>query len=327
MATAVRERNHDSTIWVGNLADGVDEDLLWELFLQAGPLTDVHMPRDKVNGRAQGFAFVEFSREEDAVYALSIMNMVPMFGNPIRLRKAGANSSSGGALNVGANLFVGNVGTDATEKTLCDTFSAFGIVVDAHVQRDAESGAPRGFAFVNMGSFEAADAAIEALSGQFLGGRQVTVQYAFRKDAPGERHGSMAERTLAAAARAEGGRGGVGGVVAMPTPHTFFASAHGVIDASPYAAGAGARGPLIGGIEAPAMADPALTLTSMPYVTGGAPLPPSIALPTGMQPPPLPPLPAPPTALPVATNIDPSILSGGRRDIRPAWMTAAEKQQ
>jgi splicing factor 3B subunit 4 len=43
--------------------------------------------------------------------------------------------------------------------------------------------------------------AIENMNGQFLGGRQITVQYAFKKDSKGERHGTQAERILAAQAK------------------------------------------------------------------------------------------------------------------------------
>ena len=60
--------------------------------------------------------------------------------------------------------------------------------------RDAESGNSKGFAFVNYGSFEASDAAIEAMNGQYLCNRPISVSYAFKKDSKGERHGSAAER-------------------------------------------------------------------------------------------------------------------------------------
>lgn len=49
--------------------------------------------------------------------------------------------------------------------------------------------------------FEASDAAVEAMNGQFLMNKAITVQYAFKKDGKGERHGTAAERLLAAQAR------------------------------------------------------------------------------------------------------------------------------
>ena len=43
--------------------------------------------------------------------------------------------------------------------------------------------------------------AIENMNGQFFGGKQISVQYAFKKDGKGERHGTQAERLLAAQAK------------------------------------------------------------------------------------------------------------------------------
>jgi splicing factor 3B subunit 4 len=57
------------------------------------------MPKDKVTGRHQGYGFVEFRSEEDADYAIKVMNMVKLFGKPIRANKSSQNKQS---LDVGA---------------------------------------------------------------------------------------------------------------------------------------------------------------------------------------------------------------------------------
>jgi len=54
---------------------------------------------------------------------------------------------------------------------------------------------------VSYHDFEAADMAVENMNNQFFGGKQITVQYAFKKDGKGERHGTQAERLLAAQAK------------------------------------------------------------------------------------------------------------------------------
>ncbi len=63
---------------------------------------------------------------------------------------------------------------------------------------------------------QASDAAIEAMSGQFLCGRQISITYAYKKDAKGERHGTPAERLLAAQMKAK--------QTAQSRPHTLFAT-------------------------------------------------------------------------------------------------------
>ena len=70
-------------------------------------------------------------------------------------------------IDVGANIFVGNLDPEVDEKLLYDTFSAFGVIVSTpKVMRDPDSGNSRGFGFVSFETFEASDAAIEAMNGQ-----------------------------------------------------------------------------------------------------------------------------------------------------------------
>ena len=58
--------------------------------------------------------------------------------------------------------------------------------------RDLDTGNSKGYAFINFASFEASDAAIEAMNGQYLCNRPITISYAFKKDIKGEKHGSAA---------------------------------------------------------------------------------------------------------------------------------------
>ena len=54
-------------------------------------------------------------------------------------------------------------------QLLYDTFSAFGVISQTpKIMRDPDTGVSRGFGFVSYDSFEASDAAIEAMNGQFL---------------------------------------------------------------------------------------------------------------------------------------------------------------
>lgn len=194
--TAIQERNQDATVYCGNVDDKASEALLWELFLQSGPVVNVHMPKDRITQNHQGYGFIEFMTEEDADYAIKIMNMIKLFGKPIRVNKASAHNKN---LDVGANIFIGNLDPDIDEKLLYDTFSAFGVILQTpKIMRDPETGNSKGFAFINFASFEASDAAIDAMNGQYLSNRPISVSYSFKKDAKGERHGSAAERLLAA---------------------------------------------------------------------------------------------------------------------------------
>jgi len=86
MSTAL-DRNQDATLYIGNLDERTSDALLWELFVQAGPIANVHLPKDRVTSGHMGFGFVEFIAESDAEYAIKIMNMVKVWGKAIRVNK------------------------------------------------------------------------------------------------------------------------------------------------------------------------------------------------------------------------------------------------
>ena len=73
---------------------------------------------------------------------------------------------------------MGNLSFDVTREELIEAFSAAGRVVDAKVPTDRETGRPRGFAFVEFESDEAALRSIEQLNGRDLKGRPLRVNEA-----------------------------------------------------------------------------------------------------------------------------------------------------
>jgi RNA recognition motif-containing protein len=89
-------------------------------------------------------------------------------------------------------LYVGNLPFSASEDDVRQLFEQNGRnVEEVHLVTDRETGRPRGFGFVEMGTGEDAQVAIQELNGQEFGGRNLTVNEA-------------RERT-------GGGRGGYGG--------------------------------------------------------------------------------------------------------------------
>ena len=64
-------------------------DILSTINVNATPTVNVHMPKDRITQQHQGYGFVEFMGEDDADYSIKIMNMIKMFGKPIRVNKVG----------------------------------------------------------------------------------------------------------------------------------------------------------------------------------------------------------------------------------------------
>lgn len=87
---------------------------------------------------------------------------------------------------MGSKLYVGNLSYDTTEADLRDTFGADDrTVMEVKVVMDRDTGRPRGFAFVTMGSNADAQAAISALDGSSLQGRSLKVSEAQERSSGG----------------------------------------------------------------------------------------------------------------------------------------------
>ncbi|XP_051494591.1 RNA-binding protein 7 [Apus apus] len=84
----------DRTLFVGNLDPKVTEELIFELFHQAGPVIKVKIPKDR-DGRPKQFAFVNFKHEESVPYGLSLLNGIKLYGRPIKIQfRSGSSHAS-----------------------------------------------------------------------------------------------------------------------------------------------------------------------------------------------------------------------------------------
>ncbi len=82
-----------------------------------------------------------------------------------------------------AKLYVGNLSYSTSEDALRTAFEAHGTVNSVNLITDRDSGRPKGFGFVEMGSPEDAQKAKEALDGTELDGRTLKVDVA-KEQAP-----------------------------------------------------------------------------------------------------------------------------------------------
>lgn len=238
--TVCREQDKEATVYIGNIDERATPAMIYEIMLQTGPIHNIHMPRDRVTQTHQGFGFVEFRSPQDAEYAANVMNGVKLYGKSLRVNKASADKQKGA--DVGAELFVGNLDPMVDEKILYDTFSRFGPLLSLPKVAREDNGASKGFGFVSFADFESSDAAVNDLHGQYILSKEVSVQYAFKKDGKGERHGDKAERELAAQAKKRN-------IVpeAQPLPPAFLMNGSSQSAAPPAAAPAGFDPAMMGG--------------------------------------------------------------------------------
>ena len=103
---------------------------------------------------------------------------------------------------MGKKLYVGNLPYSVTDSVLQGMFEPHGAVQSAQVIMDRDTGRSKGFGFVEMSDAGQADAAINALNGQDMEGRNLTVNEARPRE---ERSGG------GGGGRGRSGGGGYGG--------------------------------------------------------------------------------------------------------------------
>lgn len=108
-------------------------------------------------------------------------------------------------------LYVGNLSYDTNDSDLQQLFAEYGTVQSAQVIMDRDTGRSKGFGFVEMGSDQEAQAAINGLNGKEAGGRSLTVNEARPREDRGGGRGGYGGGGGRSGGGGGGGRSGVGG--------------------------------------------------------------------------------------------------------------------
>jgi hypothetical protein len=112
---------------------------------------------------------------------------------------------------MGNKLYVGNLPYSVRDSDLEQAFGQFGAVTSAKVMMERDTGRSKGFGFVEMGSDAEAQAAINGMNGQPLGGRSVVVNEARPMESRPPRTGGYGGGSGGGYGGGGGGYGGGGG--------------------------------------------------------------------------------------------------------------------
>ncbi|KAH0252311.1 RNA-binding domain-containing protein, partial [Aureobasidium melanogenum] len=206
-------------LFVGGLSWNVDEDWLSKEFEEFSPVS-VRVITHADSGRSKGFSYVEFADVDAATQALNAKHGTDLDGRTLKCDFSTPRDNSNRSYDksqVGARanafgdkqqstpsttLFVGNVSFNTTTDSLTGYFSEYGSINSIRLPTDRETGAPKGFGYVEFGSVEEAKAALEGLNGADVDGRNIRLDFAAPRDNNGG-GGGFGGRG--------GGRGGRGG--------------------------------------------------------------------------------------------------------------------
>ncbi|KAK7970560.1 hypothetical protein PG988_009633 [Apiospora saccharicola] len=210
-----------TTLFVGNLGWGIDDDLLYKAFEECDELNSARVVTDKHMQRSRGFGYVDFKTAAACKAAHEKMQGFELEGRAMNLDFSKPRSDDAATPNARANdrakqhgdtvspesdtLFVGNLPFDADEDMVTAFFSEAAEVKSLRLPTDPESGNRKGFGYVTFNSVDDAKSAFNSMNGGYIGegrgSRAVRLDYAAQRP---PREGGFG------GGRGGGGRGGGG---------------------------------------------------------------------------------------------------------------------
>jgi len=228
-----QQQQQEFRVYAGKFADETTEEIIRSTFEPYGNILDLHIVKHWDSGNFRGIAFIEYDTLEAAEAAIDgengnvelgkdgqrlRVNMAQPrgtkyvddnynnqdgFSEPVQQRGGGGGGFGGGGSGFGGGqvehkVYVGKLSFDATVEDLRYAFQEHGEITDVFIPKDHETKESRGFAFVTFTTLDSANAAIAALNGAEIAGREVECNLAKPKGRGGRGRGQ---------GRRDGGRG------------------------------------------------------------------------------------------------------------------------
>jgi nucleolin len=183
-------------LFVASLSWSVTEADLHALFGSVGHVLSVAIPTRREDGKPRGFAFVEMATVEEGQQAIQHFDQYLLDNRPLSVSFQDESRGRGGSPYGGrashqtaatgqsqssaapnAKLFVRGLARSVSEDDLTRLFQQMGTVFSARIPMDRDTGEAKGFAFVEMGSIEEAQAALNALNGTIIDGKALAIDF------------------------------------------------------------------------------------------------------------------------------------------------------
>lgn len=206
-----------ATLFVGRLSWNIDDAWLLREFENYEGIVSARVISDRATGRSKGYGYVDFASKTVAEKALEEMQGKEVDGRPINVDLSTSKPKVQDRSNDRASkygdqksdpsdtLFIGNLSFDSNNDNVTEFFSAHGPILGIRLPTHPETEQLKGFGYVQFGSVEAAQNALNALNGEYLNNRAVRLDFSTPK--PQNEGG----RSFGGDRGQRGGRGGFGG--------------------------------------------------------------------------------------------------------------------
>ncbi|ORY26010.1 polyadenylate binding protein [Rhizoclosmatium globosum] len=170
-------------IFIKNLDESIDNKALHDTFSAFGNILSCKVALDE-NGGSKGYGFVHYETLEAAESAIKHVNGMLLNDKQVyvglhvpRKERISKIEEARGRFT---NIYVKNLDEAVTDEEFNTMFGAFGAIVSAVITRD-ETGASKGFGFVNYEQHEDARKAVEEMHEKEINGKQIYVGRAKKK--------------------------------------------------------------------------------------------------------------------------------------------------
>lgn len=145
---------------VNYLPQNMTQEEIKSLFSSIGQVDSCKLIKDKLSGQSLGYAFVNFSRPEDADKAIATLNGMRLQNKTIKVSLARPSSDS----IKNANLYVCGLPKEFNQTDLEQMFNPFGAIISSKILTDPKTSISKGVGFVRFDQRIEAENAINTLN-------------------------------------------------------------------------------------------------------------------------------------------------------------------
>lgn len=164
--TSSMTSDQKKNLMINYIPRDVSESELRELFTQHGPISNLHVVKNKMTQESAGYGFITYCEEESAARAISMLNGAPLKDKRLRVAYSVPKEAQGNKSSTDeANVYVANMPKTFREDKMRELFAQFGNIIQLKILTEAGTDISRGAGFVKYDSSKAAAQAILAMDG------------------------------------------------------------------------------------------------------------------------------------------------------------------